>query len=136
LNIAGQVAFTGVIPQRSDLIKHFQQADVFVFPSVWNETFGMPLVEAMACQVPVVATGVGAMPEVINDGKSGLLVNPGDAPALADAILRLLTHAELRQSMGKAGLRRVLDLFSWERIAENLLCQYKTLCAGQKTDRA
>jgi glycosyltransferase involved in cell wall biosynthesis len=132
LNIAGQVTFTGFIPQRSDLIKHFQQADIFVFPSVWNETFGMPLVEAMACQVPVVATGVGGMPEVINDGKSGLLVNPGDAPALADAILRLLTHAELRQSMGKAGLRRVLNLFSWERIAEKLLCQYKTLCAGQK----
>jgi len=85
----------------------------------------------MATGVPVVATRVGGLVESIEDDKTGLVVEPGDAPALAKAILRLLTDETLRIAMGKAARKRAMKLFSWERISESLLCCYKNLCRGQ-----
>ena len=125
-NIMGNVTFTGYIPHKH-LINHYRQADILVNPS-FSEAFGMSLIEAMACQVPVVATRVGGMTEIVDEGKTGLLVESGNAPELAEAILHVLSDGDLMKRMRKAGRERVVDLFSWDKIAEDLLCHYKEIC--------
>jgi glycosyltransferase involved in cell wall biosynthesis len=123
LNLTTRVIFRGHLP-RSELVKRYQNADVVVVPS-YTEAFSLTLPEAMACQVPVVGTRVGGTPEAVVDGKTGILVEPGNACALAEAIMRLISDDNLRESMGKAGRQRVLDLFSWDKIAQDLLRWYQ-----------
>jgi glycosyltransferase involved in cell wall biosynthesis len=122
----GRVSFKGHVAH-SRLSDHYRNADVLINPSL-SEAFGMSLVEAMAAGVPVVATRVGGVPEVVEDGKTGLLVEPGDASALAGAILRLLTDDGLRRSMGEAARRRAVERYSWEAVADRLWHHYKTVC--------
>ncbi|SKB14968.1 putative glycosyltransferase, involved in aeruginosin biosynthesis [Planktothrix sp. PCC 11201] len=122
------VCFLGPLEQL-DLVEHYQDADIFVFPSVWNEPFGIPLVEAMAMELPVVATDSGAFPEIVEAGKTGLLVARSDADALAEAILQLLMNDNLSQSMGKAGRARVVERFTWEKSAQTLVVEYDKMFA-------
>lgn len=126
-NAANSVCFFGPVEQL-DLVEHYQDADIFIFPSVWNEPFGIPLVEAMAMELPVIATYSGAFPEIVEDEKTGLLVERSNADALAEAILRLLSDENLSQEMGKAGRQRVVDKFSWEQITETLLVEFQKIC--------
>ena len=126
LNIVDNVTCTGFIPHRY-LIKHYRQADVLVNSS-FSEAFGMSLIEAMACQVPVVATRVGGMTEIVEDGKTGMLVKSGNASDLAEAILRILSEKDLRKKIRNAARERVVELFSWDRIVEKLMYQYKKIC--------
>jgi glycosyltransferase involved in cell wall biosynthesis len=125
-NLRKQVHFIGNLPH-SQLVDFYRKADVFIFPPVWNEPFGMPLVEAMACEVPVVATQSGGVVEIVEQGVTGLLVERGNAKMLADAIIQLLKDNRLRRSMGKAGRRRVIGHFTWIIIAQNLLEYYTNL---------
>lgn len=129
LGLADHVTFTGPVPHR-DLVRRYQGADVFVFPSVCNELFGMPIVEAMSAGTPAVATQAGGMPELIENGRSGLLVPRDDSAALAEAIMRLLADENLRRSMGRAARQRALECFSWESIAEALMGHYNEICYG------
>lgn len=103
------------------------QADVLVCPSVCHEAFGMPIVEAMACGLPVVATRGGGIPEIVVDGSTGLLVERGDAGALADALTVLLRDPERARAMGRAGRERAVACFSWERVAAELRHVYQGL---------
>ena len=86
--------------------------DIFVLPS---HSEGLPTVvcEAMNCGVPVVATAVDGTPEIVRDGETGLLVPPGDAPALADALARILDDAALAERMGAEGLRVGREEYTW-----------------------
>jgi alpha-maltose-1-phosphate synthase len=95
----------------------YSHAAVFACPSVY-EPFGLINLEAMACQAPVVASAVGGILEVVEDGKTGLLVSPGQPEALAEALNRVLANPELGRRMGQAGRRRVEAHFSWTSIAE------------------
>ena len=122
--VANRVSFTGNIPY-SDVADRYRRADVFLFPSVWDEPFGMPNVEAMACGVPVVATRGGGIPEIIEHGRSGLLVARGSVTELAEAILALLDDESLRRSIGEAGWRRAKELFTWDGIANDLAARYE-----------
>jgi len=117
------VFFLGKVPH-FELFEYYQQADIFVFPSVWNEAFGMPIVEAMSMGLPVIATRGGAFPELVEDEKTGLLVERGDAEALAEAILRLLENDNLRIAMGEAGQQRAVEKFAWDYQAQKLSQQY------------
>ena len=121
-----RVVFPGAVPH-SELINYYQNASVFVFPSVWNEPFGIPVVEAMASGVPVVSTRGGGIVETVDDGITGLLVERGNAQALAEATLSLLQDENLRESMGKAARKRAVEFYSWERITENLLQRYEEI---------
>jgi spore coat protein SA len=87
----------------------------------------MPMVEAMACELPVAAARGGAVPEIVKDGETGFLVDRGNASELAQAVLHLLGNEELRESMGRAGRQRVRELFSWNRTTDILLERYKSL---------
>jgi len=98
----------------------FARADVFVFPS-YREAFGLVAVEALSAGLPVVATTVGALPEMVEEGENGFLVAPGDIPAMVDRIERLLTDLELRHRMGHAGYARFQKEFTVEAFESRLI---------------
>jgi glycosyltransferase involved in cell wall biosynthesis len=125
LDIAKNVTFTGFSPHRQ-VVNNYRGADVLVCCS-YNEAFCMPISEAMASELPVVATRVGGIPEIVIDRKTGLLVELGDDSELADAILRLISDDDLRKSLGKAARKRVVEHFSWEKTVDNLLLLYSSI---------
>jgi glycosyltransferase involved in cell wall biosynthesis len=118
----GHVDFSiGFIPHQ-ELPARFAGATMLVNPSL-SETFGMTLIEAMAVGLPVIATRVGGIVEVVDDGVTGILVAPNDPRALAAAICALLREPQRAKEMGAAGRSRVLQHFTWERV----LASYETL---------
>jgi glycosyltransferase involved in cell wall biosynthesis len=100
---------------RTDVLGCIKGFDVFAMSSV-TEGLGTSLLDAMACARPIVATRTGGIPEVVEHGVNGLLVEPRDDHALADAIVRLLSDVGMRQRMGQAGLERVRERFTVERM--------------------
>ncbi|MBV9604079.1 MAG: glycosyltransferase, partial [Solirubrobacterales bacterium] len=102
----------------------YQQADMFCLPSFAEGLPGV-LMEAMAMGLPVIATRIMGIPEIVEDGVSGRLVAPGRADALAGALLELLGDPELRSSMGKAGRRRVEKEYDIRRSASALAQLYR-----------
>ena len=132
LGIADRVTLTGRVSQE-ELVRLYNGTQLFVSPSLY-EGFGLPAAEAMACGTPVVATTAGAYPEVIEDGVSGLLVPPRDAPALADAIERVLDDASLRHRLGQGGRERIMTYFSWRETAARTLALYQEV-RSQQTQR-
>jgi glycosyltransferase involved in cell wall biosynthesis len=110
------VRFLGRIDHK-ELPKHYKNADLFVLPSE-IEAFGVVFTEAMAGKLPVVATRIGGIPEVVIDGKTGILVPPGNKDELAKAIIKLANDEKLARGMGIAGERRVSDHFTWRAVAE------------------
>jgi L-malate glycosyltransferase len=109
---------------RPDVLSVHKAFDVFVMSSV-TEGLGTSLLDAMACGKPIVATAAGGMPEVVADGETGLLVPPRDDEALAAAIVKLLNDERLRRAMGEAGVRRVRERFSSERMVQDTLELYR-----------
>ena len=104
--------------------------DVFVMPSLW-EGFGLVLLEAMAAGRPIVASKVSAIPEVIEDGETGLLVPPADASALGGAILRLWHDPSLREKLGNAGRERLRERFSLDQMVDETERVYAEVLANR-----
>jgi glycosyltransferase involved in cell wall biosynthesis len=127
--LMSRVLFLGKIP-REQLVEHYYDADLFVFPSLFTEGFGLPPVEAMAGGAAVIGTRSGAIVETVQHGKTGLLVEKNNPRALADAMLSLLENAPLREQMGRAGRQRALEHFTWDRVTEKMSRTYETLCSG------
>jgi glycosyltransferase involved in cell wall biosynthesis len=124
LGLAGAVEFTGRVPAET-IARAYAEATLAVVPSLY-EGFGFPAGEAMACEVPLVSSSGGALPEVVGeDGRCGLLVPPKNAEALAGAIDTLLDQPARRAAMGKAGRARVLEHFTWRRAAERTVAVYR-----------
>jgi glycosyltransferase involved in cell wall biosynthesis len=123
LHLEKHVTLTGFRPDVLSLHKAF---DVFVMSSV-TEGLGTSLLDAMACGKPVVATAVGGIPEVVVDGETGFLVPPRDHAAMAAAIARLLGDRALRERMGAAGLARVRERFSVDRMVKDTLRVYERI---------
>jgi alpha-maltose-1-phosphate synthase len=111
------VLWIGEMVPVSEVVQLYSHASVFVCPSVY-EPFGLINLEAMACETPVVASAVGGIVEVVEDGKTGVLVEPARPDALAAAIRALLEDPARGRAMGRAGRLRVEAQFSWSRIAE------------------
>ena len=127
--LGARVRFTGRLTT-AELVRRYNRAEMMVCPSLY-EGFGMPCGEAMACGLPVAATTGGALPEVVEDGVTGILVPPGDAPALAEAVRTLMGDAELRRRMGQAGRERVLEKFSWRKAALETEAVYREVLSGR-----
>lgn len=121
LSLGQTVHFTGRIAD-GEFPRYYAEATMAVIPSLY-EGFGMPAGEAMACGVPVVSTTGGALPEVVGD--AGVLVPPGNAAALRDAILGLLDDPERRRKLGEAGLARVSTSLTWRHAAEKTVAVYR-----------
>jgi|GEM_PF-559312 len=108
---------------RSDVSALMAACDIFVLPAP-AEPFGLVLIEAMALGKPVIAAAAGGPLEIVADGETGLLFEPGNAASLAQAIKRLLADPELRQRMGKAGRKRYEEKFTARRMAAGMLAAY------------
>ena len=125
LGVSGYTRFVGFV---SDAAEIMSLMDVVVIPSIW-EPFGMVAAEAMSVGRAVVVSRVGGLPEVVEDGESGLLVPPGEPPALAQAVDRLLADPGLRERLAAAGQQRVAAQFTLEVMAEKMLALYRELLA-------
>jgi glycosyltransferase involved in cell wall biosynthesis len=122
LGIADSVTFTGY---RQDIPELLSVMDLFVLPSI-KEALPMVLLEALAARKAVIATRVGAIPKVVNN-ENGMLVEPGDAAGLQDAILSLLANEEKRQGYASAGYDTVKTYFSSERMSSEYIDLYNEL---------
>jgi D-inositol-3-phosphate glycosyltransferase len=115
LGVADRLRCLGQVP-RASMPALLRSADAVVC-APWYEPFGLVPLEAMACGVPVVAAAVGGMLDSVADGVSGLLVPPQDPAALRDALAALLAAPDLQARMGAAGRQRVLEHYTWPRVA-------------------
>lgn len=120
LGLGDAVQFLGRVAPATPVL---ERAEVIVVPS-FGEGFGLVALEAMERGRPVIASAVGGLPEIVDDGRTGLLVAPGDAAALADAIVALADKPALAASLGAAGRVRALDAFSQERCTERIEALY------------
>jgi glycosyltransferase involved in cell wall biosynthesis len=123
--VADRVSFLG---EREDVPELISALDVLLLPS-WEEPFGRALIEAMALEVPVIATSVGGPREILDDGREGLLREPRDAPAWAQAIARLADDAQRRAQMGRAGRERVEQSFTLANHVAAMLGVYESALA-------
>ena len=132
LGIAERVHFLGDIPD-DDLPALFQSADVFVMPAhLRAEALGLAQIEALASGLPCVSTELGTGTSYANrHGETGLVVPPGDAPALATALNTLLADPELRHHYGAAGRRRVADLFTRPHMVDSIEAIYRDVLAAR-----
>ncbi len=121
--VAAHVNFVGAV-SHEEIGSYYQQSDILINPSL-SEAFGMSLVEAMACRKPVVATNVGGMTEIVEEGETGFLVEPNNPKMLATAINRLLDSAEIRSQMGATGQQKAMQTYTWEHIVHNLHLVYE-----------
>jgi len=117
------IEFTGLVPHQR-IRSYYEEADILVNPS-FSESFGMSLVEAMAGSIPVVATKVGGMTEIVDDEITGKTVKPGDANELADAIYAIASDKKKALKMGKAGREKAVGRFSWDVISRKLYDHYE-----------
>ncbi len=119
------VKFHGYL-SNEDLQKAYKECDIFVAPSLY-ESFGLIYIEAMAYGKPVIGCRTGGVPEIVDHGRTGLLVPPEDHCKLADAVVSLCGNAQLREEMGRAARKEVERRFSSEKMAENTIEFYKTV---------
>ena len=127
LNIEDETVFTGKIAH--ELVPVYDNMlSVSVSVSVSNsESFGVAIIEASACGKPVVVSDVGGLPEVVENGVTGIVVPPRDPEKTADAIEKLVLDEKLRKKMGEAGRKRVAKLYDWNKNVEQMIEIYKGL---------
>ena len=127
LQLGDAVIFAGI---RRDVPELLAISDVFVMSSLW-EGLGLVFLEAMATGIPVLATRVSAVPEVVVENETGVLVRPSDVPDLARGFTELATNAALRERLGMAGRARVHECFGLERMVQETLAIYSKV-AGEE----
>ncbi len=110
-------------------------ADVFLIPS-GSETFGLAALEAMACEVPVVASDIGGLPELVKDGETGFLCPEGDIEAFAEKTKLLIENDDLQLKMGKAARKRAVEQFANERIIPQYEAFYEHTIAQKHANRS
>jgi glycosyltransferase involved in cell wall biosynthesis len=120
--MTNNVRFLGRAPYEK-VPEVFNRSSIFVFPTLY-EPFGLVAAEALATELPVIASRIGAIPEIV-DESCGILVPPNDPEALASAIEVLIDDEPLRRSMGKNGRKKVKEKFSWERMAKEVILSYE-----------
>lgn len=118
-----RVTFKGAVNYYTT-IDYYQRAAMLVNPSL-SESFGRSLIEANACETPVIAARAGGMTEIIEPGVNGLLVEPDNADELAAAVSRLLEDQPLRRQLGIHGRKRVLERYTWDAVTDGLLRAYQ-----------
>lgn len=123
LGLGGNLHFCG---HRKDALSIIKKLDVLVIPSLY-ESFGMTALEALYFGVPVIASNIGGLPEIITHGEEGLLCPVGDTIALAMSIITLLEDKHLRMEMGTAGQKRVRHNFTLENMTNSYMELYKSL---------
>ncbi len=126
LGIEKNVEFLGYVNDNF-LPYLYNSADVFVLPSIMAESFGIVLLEAMSSGLPIVATKVGGIVEVLENGKYGILVEPGNAKEMADGIIKILEDEQLSNNLSIKGRKIVMQKYSWEKISNKIIKVYNEL---------
>ena len=119
---------------RNDIPDIMRTFDIFLLPSLW-EGFGIVLIEAMAAGKPVIATKTSSIPEIVADGKSGILVSPEDAESISDALLRLISAHEIRIKFGETGRKIVIEKFTIDRMINDYENIFHELLNIKKQDQ-
>lgn len=120
------VTFVGALAY-DDTAPYYAASDIFLFPTLRVEAFGVVTIEAMAAERPVVVSRIGATPEIIDEGVTGFLVPPGDVDALVARITRLAEDPALARAMGQRGRARVLAAFTREALARRIVEVFETV---------
>jgi L-malate glycosyltransferase len=126
LGVAEDVLFVG---KKSNIADYLGVSDVFLLPSEL-ESFGLAALEAHACELPVIATRIGGIPEVVNDGESGFLSDIGDVERMAANTLKLLKDDDLRRSMGARGREISVQRYSTQAIIPQYIAFYEKVLSG------
>jgi len=126
LKVENRVILKDFVPERV-LIRYYNAADVVVFPSIWQEPFGTVVLEALACEKPVVASNVGGIPEIVSTKVNGILVQPNDRESLATEVTYLLQNPKFAKQLGRNGRNVVLKRFSFEVVAKKCLGIYENI---------
>jgi glycosyltransferase involved in cell wall biosynthesis len=129
------VHFVGSV-SLEELIRLYSEADLLVLPSIWRESYGLPVAESMASGVPVLASDCGGVPELVDEGVTGLLVPRLNVDALTNAMRELLSDPGRLRAMGQASRQRAERLLTWDRSAERLERVYLDLVNGASIQRA
>ncbi len=128
------VTFAGTV-KNSEIVRYYHEADLFVLPCVTardghHDGIPVSLMEAMACGVPVVSTRLSGIPELIEDNRTGILVEQKDAASLAGAIRRLVTDDDLRRRLSREGREKVIREFEIHDVARRLRELFRS-CSGE-----
>lgn len=131
LGLSDRVVFRGRISD-AELRRAYESADVFVLPAILDsrgdtEGLGVVLLEAMNYGVPVIASRAGGIVDIVVDGETGVLVPPGDAPALAGAVQKVLADPARARELGEAGRRHLAEQFSWDAILARFEAVYRSV---------
>ena len=132
LKIEDVVHFAGF---RADAKAAIAELDLVVHASTIGEPFGQLIIEGVASGKPIVATDGGGVPEIVQNGQTGISVPMGDVQAMADAICQLLVDPSLARAMGNRGQQRVYEHFSMERTARKIEAVYKVIMGGFHKNR-
>ncbi len=124
--IKDNVVFTGYIPPK-EMQDIYLLSNVFVGPSLWDEAFGLVFAEASASGLAVIGSRRGGIPEIIDDGKTGLLVEPENISEMAEKIGGLIHDPVKCDIFGRAARKKMEDNFSWERVANEIEALYDSL---------
>lgn len=127
LRLSSSVSFRGFLT-RPEQERFFAPVWVQAIPSLWEEPFGMVTIEAMMRGTAVVASDTGGLAGIVQDGRTGFLVPPGDPDSLSSALTRLLQNRDLAEQMGKAGCAVALTQFSESIYADRFIQLYQSLC--------
>ncbi len=136
-NIYNDIYFVGRVENKK-VPYYLSLADIFINPTHTRETFGISLIEAMACELPVIATAVGGPKEILEEGKRqmgkdvGILIPPKDPEAIAQSITYLLEHPEEAREMGKRAREFVLKNYTWDIVAKKTLEVYEQVLQNYK----
>jgi len=132
LGLKDKIEFTGNV---DNVNEYLSNSKMFVLPSRW-EGFGLAILEAMAARVTVVASNVGGIPEIVTDGKDGILVPPEDAIALGKSMLYMLNNEDMAAQLAENAYETVTEKFSIEAYAERLNALYKELCSTESKENS
>jgi glycosyltransferase involved in cell wall biosynthesis len=119
LKLDGIVRFKGHI-KYALILKEYQNCDILLVPSIWEEPFGIILLEAMSQGLPVIASRTGGIPEIIEDGTSGLLVPPNDSEKLTEAIIKLIDNPSLYEEISTKGIKEIRAKYTYEHIINQI----------------
>jgi glycosyltransferase involved in cell wall biosynthesis len=125
LDLSSNVTFMGYVP-RMKLPAVYRSADIFVLPTL-SDSFSMAFAEATACGLPIISTRTGGIPEIVEDGKNGILVRPGDVDRLRKAIEMLVAEDEIRRYMATKSKARSAKLLTWKDVAILYLNKYESI---------
>ena len=133
LGVSEQIIWLGNLPNR-DLPDYYAISEATIGTSFANETFGIALCEAAACERPLVASNFGGFKEVVRDGETGYHYEPQNSRDLADKLAKLLCDPAQAQIMGKAGRQFVVENFTWQRVAKRVYRVYQEVLGKQEQE--